>query len=336
MIKKIILILLVIFLLILAGYQYRTWRVEKEFKELIEEYKPAQFHPMTFGMYVDSASYLYIREHSIDYVLREIELYDELSVDFFRIDCRHDLFLENDTENVNKLDQAIAKIRTTDKKLMLGIFGVQSWFNEPQQWNNWKDMYRRQVDILMNRYHPEYVYLLPETPSCMGGQISEVDTITIEEWVEFTEEIAKGIKADYPKTIIVVGFALHHPKNPPVFTQLISRDNDIDIIGNNPYSVDEATNTDNYLNYWRDNPDNKKMWITETWSNGNIRHERMGRSAHYIKFAVYYAQKRGLDGFILFGGSWSIHKGDKFKKLDTFYAYKNVIEEIKSNTGSLK
>ncbi len=332
MIKKIILILLITSLLILAGHQYYTWRIEKEYGKLIEEYRPAQFHPMTFGMYVDSASYLYIREHSSDYILREIELYDELSVDLFRIDCRHDMFLENDTESINKLDQAIAKIRTTDKKLMLGIYGVEKWFREPEDGDTWKEMYRQQTDTLMKRYHPEYAYILPEAPGALAPQIT--NNISTEAWVEFAEEIAKRIKADYPDTIIVVGCCLHHPPNQPFFTQLMSQVNDIDIMGNDPYSVDEMINTDNYLDYWHTSPDNKEMWITETWSNGNIRYERMGRSAHYIRFAVYYAQKKGFDGFILFGGRWSMHKGDKFKKLDTFYAYKEVIEEIRGNTSS--
>jgi|GEM_PF-6105161 len=330
--KKIILVLLIVSLLILAAYQYYSWRVEREYGKIIEEYRPAEFHPMTFGMYVDSASYLYIREHSGDYILREIELYDELPVDLFRIDCRYDLFLENDTENIDKLDQAVAGIRGTDKKLMLGVYGVQSWFNEPKQWDNWRDMYRQQVDILMERYQPEYMYVLPEAPTCLGGQISEVGNITTEEWVEFTEEIAKRIKTSNPGTIVVVGCCLHAPENPSFFTQLIGRDNDIDAMGNDPYSVDEMINTDKYLEYWHTSPDNKEMWITETWSNGNIRYERLGRSANYIRFAVYYAQKKGLNGFVLFGGIWSIHRDKEFKKLDTFYAYKEVIEEVRKNT----
>lgn len=161
--KKIILVLLMTFLLILVAYRYYNWRVEREYKKLVEEYRPAQFHHMTFGIYVDSASYLYIREHSGDYILREIEFYDELSVDFFRIDCRHDMFLKNDSESINKLDQAVAKIRSTDKELMLGVYGVESWFDEPRNWDDWREMYRGQVDTLMERYHPEYIYSSGDT-----------------------------------------------------------------------------------------------------------------------------------------------------------------------------
>lgn len=312
-----------------VGYMVKCTLVKSEWEEIIASYKPDTFHPMTFGMYVDSASYLYIREHSSDYIHREIEMYDELQVDLFRIDCRHDIFLEHDEDSINKLDSAIDQIRTTDKRLMLGMYGVQSWFDVPVNWDTWKDMYREQTDILMERYHPDSMYILPEAPPALHKQIIDRDNITVEEWGLFTEEISKRIKNTNPSTLVVFAGVLHHPLSPPVFTQLMSRINNIDIMGNNPYSVDETLNTDNYLDCWHNSPDNKEMWITEAWSNSNIEYERFGVSAYHIKFAVYYAQSRGLNGFILFGGSWSMHKDGRFRKLDTFYAYKDVINEIK-------
>lgn len=157
-----------------------------------------------------------------------------------------------------------------------------------------------------------------------------MENITTEDWAEFIEEIAKRIKDKKPYTVVVVGFVLHHPENLPVSIQLIGGNNDVDIIGNDPYSVDEMLNTENYLKYWHESPDKRGMWITETWGNGDISYEGI-KSASYIKFAVYYAQKKGFNGFVLFGGSSSMHKGDKFKKLDTFYTYKKVIEEVKDN-----
>lgn len=312
------LVLLLTILLVSAGCQQT-----REYEKQIEENRPTEYHPMTFGMYVDAASYLYIREHTEEYIIEEIELYDELPVDLLRIDCRHDLYLENDTENIKKLEKAIKKIRETDKKLMLGAYGVEKWFQEPRNWDEWKNMYRNQVDTLMEEYQPEYMYILPETPTALGRQIKE--NITDKEWINFIEETATRIKDKKPDTKIVVGFALHHPKNPPIYEQLIERDNNIDAVGNNPYSIEEMENTANYLEDIRKS--NKEMWITETWSNGNIEYEKT-RSAKHIKYAVYYAQKNKLDGFILFGGSWSMHKDKRFEKLDTYNAYKNVIEEI--------
>ena len=108
----------------------------------------------------------------------------------------------------------------------------------------------------------------------------------------------------------------------------MQNDNEIDIVGVNPYSVYELeTFTDKYaLPYW--NPD-KELWVTEFWDNWKIE-DRENEPALAIEDAIRYAQDRNLSGFVPFPGGWGFHDDD-FEPTDAFDAYKNMIEKIKES-----
>lgn len=292
-----------------------------------------KFSPMLFGVYADYPSYLYIRNHSIKEIRGEIKLYQQLGVDIIRIDVRYDHWLKNDAESIGKLEAAIEEVRKGKQKLWLSAYGVEEWNGKRLEdygsasWEDWKKMYRQQVSMMATHYKPDYLMILPEAPSLMQNQISE--EIETNSWVSFAEEIASSVRKLLPdsKIVAVTALQIEDPRisNREYFRQLMQNDNDIDIVGVNPYSTYELkTYTNKYaLPYL--NPA-KELWITEFWDNWKIEY-RDGDSATAIKEAIYYAQDKGIVGFIPFPGGWGFHD-DNLDTTDAFDAYKDMIERV--------
>lgn len=316
---------------------FKEWKEGREYRNFIEEYRPKEFHPMLFGIYVDYPSYLYIKDHSINEILGEIELYDELDTDIMRIDVRYDHWLKNDIENINKLERAIEEVKKRNKKLWLSVYGVEEWSGVRLEdyglasWEEWKKMYKKQINLITTNYNPDYLMIMPEAPSLMQNQIKE--EIKTEEWVVFTEEMASLIKEISPNTkiIIVTALQIDDPRisNRDYFKQLMQRDNDIDIMGVDPYSLYELEYyTNEYALPYR-NP-TKELWITETWDNWKIEYRKVYSKMH-VKAGIYYAQNKDMTGFVLFPGGWGLHN-EEFNKNDAFDAYKEIIKEVRRYT----
>ena len=139
-------------------------------RDFIERYRPATFRPMKFGVYVEYASYLYIRNYTTEQILQEIDLYNQLGVDIFRFDVRYDHWLNGDQESIAKIEQAVNEVRSRGKLLWLSIYGVEAWNGAAlddygsASWEDWKDMVREETRLVITTYHPDYLTILPEAP----------------------------------------------------------------------------------------------------------------------------------------------------------------------------
>ncbi len=304
-------------------------------RDFIDRYRPATFRPMKFGVYVEYASYLYVRNFTKEQIVREIELYNNLGVDIFRLDIRYDHWLTGDRESIAKIERAVKEVRWLGKELWISIYGVEAW-NGPTRndfgaasWEEWKKMTREEMRMVIANYAPDYLAILPEAPSLMQNQVkTEIET---GEWVTFAEELASEVTTLSPNTIVVTLTALQidEPRieNRAYFREIMMGKNDIDVVGVDPYSLYELE-TFTAIHALPDTNSLKELWIGETWDNWKIEY-RGELSDLYIKAAVYYAQSVGMDGFVLFPGGWGLHDSE-LKPNGAYFSYRAVIDEVRS------
>ena len=304
-------------------------------RDFIDRYRPATFRQMKFGVYVEYASYLYVRKYTTEQIVREIQFYDNLGVDIFRLDIRYDHWVAGDRESIAKIERAVAEVRRLGKQLWISIYGIEAW-NGPTRndygsasWEDWKNMAREETRLVIENFDPDYLAILPEAPSLMQNQVeTEIET---GEWVAFAEELASQVKSMSPNTIVVALTALQieEPRieNRTYFREIMRRHNDIDVVGVDPYSIYELeTFTKTYA--LPDTNSAKELWIGETWDNWNIEY-RGELSDLYIKAAVYYAQSVGMDGVVLFPGGWGLHDS-ALQPNRAYFSYKAVINEVRN------
>lgn len=345
-------------------YEYRqylrTYQVKKQeyygekLDSFIKRWKPTKYHPMTFGVQ-SPPSYLFTRYLTTREIVNNVRIVDEVGADLVRFDIVYDFWLHNETENIKKIDSAVEEARKRNLKVYLGIYGVDVWGGRPVSWETWKNVYigtdetPGMVETIMTRYQPDYVELLPEGPYLCQDQVNE--DVPMIEWVKLAAESTELVKQISPSTIAVINTVPQHPgyENKPFLKDLMDPSEllsntpnlaavekekikkgieKIDIIGIDPYNLNELKYDYEYAEkYW--NKD-KELWIAETWSSSKgVYIDNFDDK--YIKASVYYAQSKGMTGHILFFGR-NLHTKD-FEKTPAFYTYKDVIEEVKSNTG---
>jgi len=362
--KKIILagvIILVVFLL-LGIFLISIW--------LKEEGQPlpsqnisdvAVSSSMIFGATIDSASYRYPEGNNgpvdLENAKKEVDAAKDLGVDFVRFDVRNEAL--NYPEEMQKLDDVIDYARSKDLKIYIGVYGMESWMSLKMwlsesntyggsgkaDWNEFKKMYAHQAKYLAERYKPDYMMIMCECPFNIGNQVNSARSI--EEWVDYTKEIAKMIKETSPNTKIVLNQIVRkgggpHKNSEIEFTEAIMSDNSmlIDIIGCDPYSLDDLNDEVSNIARFK----NKYNWHGEVWigETNLLSPQKLFRRStlqededqkNYFIYAINLAAKNNFDGFCIFyfrDGANDAGMGIMYNNFTPKPAY-SAIEEIIQN-----
>ncbi|MCD6571496.1 MAG: cellulase family glycosylhydrolase [Deltaproteobacteria bacterium] len=318
---------------------------------------------MTFGTIIEYASYRYPGFWRglilVDESKEQIDLARELGVDFVRFDIRNEAVLAS-TE-MTKLDEIIDYARSKDLKIYIGVYGMETWYNWYRMWNypyggsgeatweEFKEMYTNEARDLAERYEPDYMMIMVECPFNIGNQVNSVRTI--EEWVDYTKEVAGIVKGISPDTKIVLDQIVRKNDNGPhgsseyEFTEAIMKDNSelIDIIGCDPYNYkDLQSDVENLVKFKDKYNWHGKIWIGETnlldhWSKlfrpSTPKEDEDQRD--YFIYAIDLADRNGFDGFCIF--YFTDDSNDKnsgigitykdFTPKPAYYAIKQIIQQ---------
>ena len=321
-------------------------KFESVYDTFIRKYKPEEYHPLKFSAYINYPSYEYIYKHSTDEIINQVSTVSKTEVDMIRIDILYDMFLNNNTETMQKLDRAVEEIRKQNKEVYIAIYGEKESFTgdpDSETWNGhfgsmewplWRQTYLDQVKTIMIRYNPEYVNLLGEAPSWMQAQISEL--VTVDQWIDLTEEAVSLVKLLNPSTYVVVDTALPHPFNNHAnirwYKQLVARDNEIDAFGLDIYGLlgfQYYEDNENLLHVAKEYK--RDIWIGQTWNDIDGKYF-CNVSEKFIIGSVYWTERNDITGYSLFFGQ-RLHTIE-FEPTSAFFTYKMVIEEVHNNTIS--
>lgn len=282
---------------------------------------------MTFGVIIDYASYRYpgfwrglilINESK-----KQIDFAKELCVDFVRFDIRNEA-ITSSTE-MEKLDEIISYTRSKNLKIYIGVYGMETWYDWEKAldytfgggglatWDQFKAMYTGEAKFLAEQYYPDYMMIMVECPFNIGNQVNSVRSI--DEWVNYTKEVADTIKKISPNTKIILDQIVHkgggpHGSSEYEFTEVMIKDNSelIDIIGCDPYTYEDLdSDVENLVKLvdkykWHGN-----IWIGETnllenWEllfrPSTIEEDEAQKN--YFIYAIDLANRNGFDGFCIF------------------------------------
>lgn len=306
-------------------------------------------NPMLFGTTIDSVGYRfpdsYLGPIDLNTAKREIDLADDLGVDFVRFDIRNETL--GYFGEVEKLDEIIDYARTKNLKVHIGVYGMETWLSSllsmivtakgggagKAEWNDFKEMYMWETDYLAKRYQPDYMMIMVECPFNIGNQVNSVRTT--QEWVDYTRQVANRIKELSPDTIIILGGTARIKSSPTSieFIDAIMKEDveNIDIIGIHPYSYEELEDEVTSVNWLKQ----KYRWQGDIWidETNTFPFKNEEYQKEYLEYAIYFAAENDIKGVCIFrlrdisddiGGNYGIVNMD----FTTKPAYQSVKESI--------
>jgi hypothetical protein len=306
--------------------QYENWTKKEEWKydEFIENYKPKEYHPMKFSVTAITASYWGPAWNPTEEIFEEIDLLSELPVDGIKFYLMFDVWQQEE----DVVDVIVKEIRDNGKDVWINFPGGETWRENPYSWSDFKKVYLENLERAVRKYQPEYVGVANEGPGFLAAMVKV--EVSEEDWVSFAEECAEVVKSIKPDCFVLVN-TVPYPEGDKFFELLMNHDNGIDAIGIDPYSLKELEDRGEYaLAHWTN--EDKELWITETWCtwDGSYPDHLCDK---YIVASTYYAQTKGFNGFNIFYGQ-NLHTRNfriikESDKTPAFYAYKEVIEEVR-------
>lgn len=332
----------------ILGYQLRQ-ELRKNFEPMydafIHTYKPENYHSMEFSILSESASFYSPKATSEEDIIKNIDILSDTGVDTIMIYVIYDYWMDHDgnlsngiqkdNETINKINKAVEQIRKNNKKVSIGLFGVDKWFG-PQpthlqkvghgkvNFETWKRTYLEMAETLVKQYDPDYVAISIEAQVVLAGQINEIRPPS--DWIEITRQVADKVKEISDDTIVIVPTITRLEPIDIEFLEGIMNIKNVDVIGADVYGLSAVDSIDPLLSYWNKE---KEFWIAETW--GDFGGKYMDcLDDKYIIASVYYAQSKDLTGYSIFYGR-HMHTKD-FKKTPAFYTYKGVIEKVRNNS----
>lgn len=306
---------------VLRKQQKDRMKDEWVFDVFINKYKPKEYRPMKFSVTANTASYWGPAWNPTEEIVEEIDLLSELPVDSIRFDLMFDVWQQNE----DVVDVIVKEIRSGGKDVWINFCGGETWRENPYSWYDFKKVYLENLERAVRKYQPEYVGVANEGPDFLATMVKE--EVPEEEWVSFAEECTEVVKSIKPDCFVLVN-TIPHPEGDKFFELLMNRDNRIDAIGIDPYSLTELEERGGYaLAHWSNK--DKELWITETWCtwDGSYPSHLCDK---YIVASVYYAQTKGFNGYNLFDAhnlhtqNFRIIRGSN--KTPAFYVYKKLIE----------
>lgn len=331
---------------------YETWYIDTNswLCEKLVDWKPSEYKPMKFTGFHLPISYMVLVTNSED-DLKFLEMLDELDVDVIGVGVRAPEQHPEDT--LKRLDRFFDEVRKRNKELKIWYFG--GTFNNKEAYLELQ--YRATKDII-ERWHPDHYAVLHEPTT--QEKYYEFD-MSPEEWqaqIARCCEQAKKIDPDVKTSATVlnnkkeIGFVDYFVKIP-----------DLDVVGFDLYGVwglDESSAEGDMVGDKIDliRSHGKRVWIEETWIEpynrfeGRYDAERAWWDSRWVKVITYYAQNHNVDlvepfystQFILYPGYMACGEDDnpvpqyihdfrtalsEGRRTPTFYAFKDVIREIK-------
>ncbi len=195
-------------------------------------------------------------------------------------------------------------------------------------------MYESEATYLAERYHPDYMMIMPELRFNLGNQVNSVRSI--EEWVQFTKVIADSIKNISPDTKIVLDEIARRKSTPNSidYIRAIMQDNyeKIDILGIDPYSYSELEDEVSTIVEFRKNYNwHGKIWVGET---NLLDFNDENEQRDYFLYSIDLANKNEFDGFCIFyfrdGSGMTENTGilyEDFTQKPAYDAIKQIIQQ---------
>lgn len=344
---------------VIQEYQLRQ-ELRKKFEPMydafIHRYEPEIYHSVKFGILSESASlgsyYVSNETDTLEYILKEIDMLSETGADHIIIWINYQFWIDQDDdpsngiqqdyESIHKIDRAVERIRKNNKKVYFCLGGVGRWYNgfprgDPRYVGNgnvdfetWKRMYLGSedqpgmVETIVRRYDPDYVAIVEPTVE-MAAQVRGIRPAS--DWIEVTRRAADIVKEISPDRVVVVHNIMRREPPDLEFFEGVTNIENVDVIGFDVFGLAGfPTIEETFLPYLEGKE--KEFWIAEAWNDVNGKYlDRLDDK--YIIASVYYAQYANMTGYNIIYGR-HVHTRD-FEKTPAFFAYKDVIEEVRSN-----
>ncbi|MFH1048187.1 MAG: hypothetical protein V1732_00810 [Patescibacteria group bacterium] len=327
--------------------EYRNLYIEKVkwLDEKLVEWKPAEYKPMDFDVYhVYASDNIFVKTNS-DIDNKMLDAILEVNPDTVLLYIRPGSYFSQK----ERYDALINKIRGSGKKLFIGA----RFDDIEMNFSSYDQALSDYTKNIIAMIKPDYYGIILE-PTTMETKYNF--DATDEEWAALVDRIAKLSKQLSPNTKTV---ADGH-KEELNFLRIVSDIKDVDIIGFNIYGMQGIYSE--YAGYLGKgdvvgdaidyaNSKGKETWMLETWTSAmnNSQQKAMGIKefmkpidAKWIQLMAYYAQKHNMSAIVPFYTGKFVYYGNNQnefvsalnsnQRTPAFYAYKSVIEEIKSNT----
>ena len=270
-------------------------------------YRPSEPVAILYGADLDTASHRSGLLFPLDIKLKQLSVLEEAGVHIIRLTVAYDIFLDQDKAKIADLDAVTSRIRNDDRKLMIADGAAEQYWSKPMDWQSFARASIERVRDMAARYKPEYYVVVKEPVWYMGGTWAGsrgmiTEQVTVEQWVELTEQLAATVRNASPETLVGIAIALPFPESKNYLVKAQELDN-VDFVGIDIYSLRYLDTVEGYL------PQIKKpRWILETWDgNPDTQQGQIWRTrsaAEWIKMISYYAQSRGFSGLATFYNLW--------------------------------
>lgn len=236
---------------------------------------------------------------------QEIEVAAALGADLVRFDLEREM-LEK-TEEADKLQEANAFAREQGLKVFISYGGRESWFGSASAASgraNFADFqkgYLEDVAFIMDRYHPDYILILPDCPS---GPMAQVNAeVGSQQWFELAKDVALSIKKKSFDTQVVLEGDLYPAADARVeqetdFLVRVLSDNDpiFDVVSLEAHSAADLEGGMKILAQLQE----KYHWHGAVWL-GDVDYPAAGEPAgqeDYFLYALHLANSRGFGGVV--------------------------------------
>jgi hypothetical protein len=274
---------------------------------------------MLTGVTIDAASSDFGsgKDFSVDSsaAKKEIDSASAAGFDLVRFNIKKET-LENAGEQ-GRMDEIISYARSKKLKIYIGYFGKEAWLNSSvlssggtygggkAGWEEFKKGYNDDVSLIMNKYHPDYILILPQCPYGVGRQVNSERTV--EEWFNFSKDVAFSIKKISYGTKVALEEAMisSDPQKEPEMelAQMALENNDsvLDIISTSAGSVAELEEAAKNLY----GMGGKNHWHGELWI-GSVDSSFLDESSFFSAkdrenkrkdFYLYYVHLASNDNF---------------------------------------
>jgi hypothetical protein len=270
----------------------------------------------------------------------------ELDLDILRIGVVDDAWRLHNTKEITLSDQLMKLIKASGKELLVADTQHSPYLlNHPVSWEEFQRIHLKRIEFFTLRYNPDYYCVVVE-PSVYHyhGVKGDMDP---EKWVEQTEaavNLVKGLNRNI-QTVVSVG---PEAENDRIYLQKVFSVKNLDIIGLEAYYPRDIEELEKLLHNIPDRQ-GKKLWITETWSGMPFPYTKVrgkeSEDAKWLKAMMYFVQTYRFDGLLVWPFQYFVtyerfdnteEPVDFSKRTASFFAYKELIEEVRARSSGKK
>jgi hypothetical protein len=164
-----------------------------------------------------------------DTVAEEVARARELGLDLIRYDVLHELL--EDAASLERLDQAIAEIRSAGLDVMLGLPGAGRWEDEHPTFGEMVEVVGADTMLAVERWAPAWVITFIEPNGRSAAALGR--TVTVEGWATSADVLGERVHSSSDSTRIMVEVLVdrEHSQAPDLVRALRAPGMSIDAIG---------------------------------------------------------------------------------------------------------